>query len=164
MGGSHYPPPPGFPSLNAQSCPPKSQRSWNTCLPGSRDLLHKFQPTLLSIKYLGIRRQVHVLQHSVTLGKKSHLGGQDLDSKQLMGAQPLLHVRNLPTERRVFAFLPWLPGSPELNLEEKEVILDYLVCTASFHWGPEIQNLFSVPGTIQISPYESRHLFLRTAT
>ena len=77
------------------------------------------------------------------LGKKSHFGGQELDSKQLTGAQPLLHVRNLPTERRVFAFLPWLPGSPELNLEEKEVILDYPMYTASLHWGPEIQSFLS---------------------
>ena len=44
------------------------------------------------------------------LGEKNNIfGGQELDSKQLTGAQPLLHVRNLPTERSIFAFLPWLP-------------------------------------------------------
>ena len=50
---------------------------------------------------------------------------------------------DLCPERRVFAFLPWLPGSPELNLEEKEVILDYPMYTASLHWGPEIQSFLS---------------------
>lgn len=123
--------PPGFPSLDAQTRPPKPR---DPGIPASVKRSHKFQPTLLSIKYLGIRKQVHVFQHLVTLEKESHLGVRNR-FKAAHGAQPLLHVRNLPTERRVFAFCRGYQEAQNSILEEKEVILDYLVCIASFHLG-----------------------------
>lgn len=54
-------------------------------------------------------------------------------------AQPPLPVGRLPKEKESICLFAWLPGGPQLNLEENEVILDHLACAGGlFRWGPEI--------------------------